>query len=377
MVRRRVCRKPDWAPCRDSCSGRQTSRRRGFTLAELLAAMLIMTILVGAMGSTIMLATQAIDDGNDPLSHVVRSGMALEQISGDVAYALSFSESTATAITFAVEDRDADSVEETFRYAWSGTPGDPLTREYNGGSAVTLLEDVRALTFSYVPMASTDGVTLTEEAESGEVLLASYDVTPGNQSAPIRVSSWIGECFVPDLGDECVSWSLTRTKIRPKQLGAGTGAFFLEVRTAQNLLPTTTTLRKVALAEAILPTEGSAYQWIDYSIANVKDLDCDQGICMVITSTDTAEACQVEGQLGGAAVPGASGVWSSDKGSTWNGWSESAILFQAYGTVTSKTASGSVQSLGALRVAVRSGDEPRARVDTSIPTLNGPKVVMP
>ena len=62
---------------------------------------------------------------------------ALVELLADLEFALAFSEKTDHALTFTVPDRDGDFISETIRYAWSGTPGDPLTRQYNGGAVAT------------------------------------------------------------------------------------------------------------------------------------------------------------------------------------------------------------------------------------------------
>jgi len=66
----------------------------------------------------------------------------LDKFVADVEHAISFSERTANAVTFTVPDRDGNGLPDTIRYAWSGTPGDPLTYEYNGSVAEKIAVDV-------------------------------------------------------------------------------------------------------------------------------------------------------------------------------------------------------------------------------------------
>jgi hypothetical protein len=98
----------------------------------------------------------------------------------DLEFALAFSEQTATAMTFTVPDRDGDLLAETIRYAWSGTPGDPLTRQINEGAVATMLEDVHVFQHD-LPSASPnllsnadmEAGTLNWEAISGATLNSS------------------------------------------------------------------------------------------------------------------------------------------------------------------------------------------------------------
>jgi prepilin-type N-terminal cleavage/methylation domain-containing protein len=126
-----------------------TRVRRGVTLVELLVAMAMSaTVLGGAVaaigisGRTFRSATNGIQSSN------AIDGLA--QVSADVQLALDFTERTATATAFWVPDRTGDGAPELIRYAWSGTPGDPLTYSLNGSAAVEIVPSVNALSFGYI-----------------------------------------------------------------------------------------------------------------------------------------------------------------------------------------------------------------------------------
>ena len=126
------------------------SASRGFTLIELVVSMTIAAILMAAMVSAILITTRSIDDGTGTAARIVTSRSVTSRITSDLHFALDFSERTDKAVTFTVPDRDGDLVPETVRYAWSGVVGDPLTKEYNGGPAVVIAEDVQDLKLSYL-----------------------------------------------------------------------------------------------------------------------------------------------------------------------------------------------------------------------------------
>ena len=121
---------------------KQLRIRCGYTLVELIVAMVGASALMVGLSSTIFIALKATDTSNTPTSAMIEGNAALSDLLSDLEFALSFSEQTANAITFTVPDRDGDSNPESVRYAWSGTPGDPLTRQYNGGTVATLTENV-------------------------------------------------------------------------------------------------------------------------------------------------------------------------------------------------------------------------------------------
>jgi Carbohydrate binding domain len=116
--------------------------RGGYMLVELMVAMVGASVLMVGLSSTIFIALKATDTSNTPTSATIEGNAALTDLLSDLEFALSITEQTANAITFTLPDRDGDSNPETIRYAWSGTPGDPLTRQYNGGAVATLTENV-------------------------------------------------------------------------------------------------------------------------------------------------------------------------------------------------------------------------------------------
>jgi hypothetical protein len=88
----------------------------------------------------------------------------------DLQTAKSFTERTATAVTFTVPDRDGDNIDETIRYAWAGTPGDPLTYQLNGGTATTLADDVQQFNLAALDPEMKAALPDGPPPESGEIV---------------------------------------------------------------------------------------------------------------------------------------------------------------------------------------------------------------
>jgi len=116
--------------------------RSGYTLIELVIAMVGASALMVGLSSSIFIALKATSTSDTPTVATIEGNAALTDMLTDIEFALSFSEQTSNAITFTVPDRNGDSTPETIRYAWSGTPGDPITRQYNGGDVATLVDNV-------------------------------------------------------------------------------------------------------------------------------------------------------------------------------------------------------------------------------------------
>jgi len=124
--------------------------RSAFTLIEAVAAMAIMVVLLGGMSSAVFIAARAIDDGQAPATLTADAADVVAMVSADLTFAIEFRELTTTAVTITVPDRDGDGVAEQIRYAWSGTPGDPLTRAYNSGLPIAIADRVDELSFGHL-----------------------------------------------------------------------------------------------------------------------------------------------------------------------------------------------------------------------------------
>lgn len=131
--------------------------RRGYTLLEVVATLGTSAILVAGLSSTLYMSTQALMPDVAASAQSSRTSLALSQVASDLRLALSLTERTAHAVTLTTPDRTGDSVAETIRYAWSGTPGDPLLYQFNGGAAVTLVPDVQQFNVAALmrPIAAT------------------------------------------------------------------------------------------------------------------------------------------------------------------------------------------------------------------------------
>ncbi|MBU6413481.1 MAG: prepilin-type N-terminal cleavage/methylation domain-containing protein [Planctomycetes bacterium] len=127
--------------------GRATCR--GFTLIEVLVSTAIATILFGAIGSCIMIASKAYPSQNSPLARAVEAAQAAEFMSADLRYAKTVVSGSAKSLVFTVADRTGDNVDEVIGYMWSGTAGDPLQRLFNSAATENVVDSVQSLKLQY------------------------------------------------------------------------------------------------------------------------------------------------------------------------------------------------------------------------------------
>ena len=112
-------------------------RSRAFTLVELVLALALTTIVVGAATSVMIVASRALPSTSDAsvLATDTASGLAMLEAELQCATRTRLEP---TAITFTIPDRTGDSIPETIRYSWSGVSGQPLLRtEAAATAAVT------------------------------------------------------------------------------------------------------------------------------------------------------------------------------------------------------------------------------------------------
>lgn len=124
--------------------------RNAFTLMEVILSTVIVSIILGATVSTLMITQRGIAGSTTVVQDAADGRDASELVTLDLSLALSFSERTGKAVTFTVPDRDGDGQPETIRYSWSGDAGDPLTRRINGGTIVTIAENVTRFDLDYL-----------------------------------------------------------------------------------------------------------------------------------------------------------------------------------------------------------------------------------
>lgn len=129
----------------------QTLRRRrvGFSLLEMIVASASATVLIAGLSSSIFVASRAFDDSDGTITRNLDASFVADEILTDLQLATSYTQRSATAVEFKVPDRDGDGNHETIRYAWSGSAGDPLTKEINASAPEAILDNIADLNLEY------------------------------------------------------------------------------------------------------------------------------------------------------------------------------------------------------------------------------------
>src|SRR5204862_8294977 len=76
-------------------------RSLGFTMIEMVTSCAILSIIMVALGSVLMLSSRALDSSNNgATAQTIQARAIVDQMSGDLKMATGFSERTSSAVTF-------------------------------------------------------------------------------------------------------------------------------------------------------------------------------------------------------------------------------------------------------------------------------------
>jgi hypothetical protein len=269
-----------------------------------------------------------------------------------------------------VPDRTGDGNPETIRYAWSGTVGAPLTRQYNGGTAATIIDSVQALSFTY----DKSSVVVTQSTESPEQTLFTYTaaVSPGNAS--VASSLWVGEVFTPSgIPGSATAWKVTRVQYMAQTVNSAVGVTDVQLRTVSGGLPASTVVDHVNLAESSLT---SSYAWTTTTFTNGGSLTpgASMAICFQWVS-DTASVGLRYDTIS-SALSGASYASSTNSGSSWTAATLKALDLVVYGTYTAPQ-STTLYYLNTVGISLKAGASNASTMSTRAQILNQPQVTGP
>lgn len=350
--------------------GRPVGRRLfhvAFSLVELLTAMAITSILIVAMGSTMIVATKAMLNSSSPGVADLQAAHVINQFVQEIGTAISFSVRSANEVVFTVADRDNDAIPEVISYAWSGTVGDPLTRQYKGSTITNIADNVYEFALSYNTTIITEQIPTT--IESSETQLASHMSPNSRIKLNITTNQWLSQSFQPSLPPDALRWSVTRVLLMARQQGLPDGRTFVQLRPSDsNVFPSSTVLEQEVMNESSLT---SSFSWQQFHF-NVSDLFPDDTLCLVLEWVRGIDSAMVQCD----GVGGTGQVLTTDQGANWSNGSGTSMLYSVYGRYTTPgdATIATHTYLEKIGVGLRIGSNPLGRVHSVVSILNSPKV---
>jgi len=353
----------------------RTTRRRAFTILELLVAMVSSAFLLAGLGSVMMIARQT---AYAPTAAARRAKAAdiVNLISDELRYATIIIQQTPQILEFVVADRNNDGTAEKIRYEWSGTAGDPLRKTVNGGTAVDVLTSVYS--FAVTLQQKTKTTTLNTTQDSAEAVLLANTATVTGTYRDIDISNFsacqINPAFLSGVPANAVSWNITKIDIHGKQNATATETLTVQVRPTGDSYdaPTSNVLGQVSVAESALSVS-DAFNTIVFT-SPIRGLVFHRPYQLVfLQASGGGKAAKLTIN---DSTP--TGVFESyDGGASWQYMTTRQMYGRIYGTYTTPGPSYNVTRnyVSYVRLALQSGNQSSARVDASIPMRNSPELL--
>ena len=372
-------------------------RYRAFTIIELLVSMAITAILMLAIGSAMLVATHAMPDANRPANQIIVASEVAEQLAAELQYAVTFTERTANTVEFIVADRNGDEAPEMIRYAWSGIARAPLTRQYNGGTTVTIAEEVEEFDLTYIMRTVTTTETQVSTTTSDEFMMASFEgwagLSPDPMTCQVDVDCWAAEFFaISDLPPEADKLSIARVELQMRQSTLGAAGTFSvaihDVGAAGNAEPATDPIGTPVVTSSSTVNPYPTYGWEEFTFSDVTINNPGTEYVIVVKGFDP-DIAQRDGEVlkyndKKAPADDTVGLQTSDAGTSWwpqsNKRNQNDYLFRVHGTYET-TSEQPVEVtryfLSLIDFKLRTGSDAATRIDAGVQVLNAPEVPAP
>lgn len=285
--------------------------RRGMTLLELMVNVSIAGIIVAGIQASIFVALKSLPNANGSAQSSIQSSKIIDQLATELESAIYITEHTATTLGFTLPDRTGDGIPERVRYAWSGVAGGALTRQYNGGTAVTLAAGVNQFTLTPNYTSVAENYTGLAGEDSVESLLIDYSTGTSTGNKNVTSSTSIGQYFTMTLPANAYAWRPTRVQFMAKK-SSSPAVTQVQMRTANgNLTPTSTILEQYTLADTALST---AYAFQSVSFNALSPISAGGGICLVLARQSGTTSLVAQDNSGAGELSGLSfWTYSSSK----------------------------------------------------------------
>tara|TARA_R110002111_G_scaffold189528_2_gene254806 strand:- start:232 stop:1296 length:1065 start_codon:yes stop_codon:yes gene_type:complete len=338
----------------------------GFTLIEMVVSLSVISIIFLAMGSVMLLAAQSIPTEDDAPALTSDALEVTRQLASELETATTIAHMTDRVIMFKIPDRNGDGNDEMLAYSWSGTPGAPLFRNYNGGTAVTVLPSVQSFSLTY-DIRSAPQPAILEESE--EILLDSFNSGILHNEFPITQYNWMGQLITPaNLPNEALDWNVSRVLFQATKHSSDTGITKIQLRPVdESGMPTSTVLQTRYLYENVLD---SNYLWIEANFNMVRGLSPSEKLSLVLAWQAGDESAGIRY----STINGSGRLFSYTKGASWSYGATSSMTYYVFGTYTREVSQPPIDVLGSVTVKINSDTGPATEVRSQVSLLNRPEV---
>ncbi len=259
---------------------RPARARAGFTLIELVVASAIISILMAAVGSAVVIAAKATPAATSAERLTATANQVVQEIARELSQATTITTAAAQSVSFTVPDRTGDAAAETIIYRLNGRA---LERVTNGGTAVILSDNVKAFNLGYTTGSRTSTTTTAAVEGPEQVLFGCYDTSGVDMD--MDTSTLVNQAIRPILPPEATSWRVTKVNLYCKRSGTAAGNLRVQVyKSDASNQPTGSALGSVSVLETLM---GSSYGYKTYSFGSMPLLPSEGAVLCISNSTIT------------------------------------------------------------------------------------------
>lgn len=342
---------------------------RGFTLVELVAALGITTILLVAIASTVMVATNALPQTTDAFSGPMNAGRVVDQMTGELESALLVLSQSPTSITFTVPPRNGDTAPEKITYSWAGPSGAPLMRQYNSGTPVSLIDSVDQFSLNPVVLTSTESYPGVATEDASDSLLIDYSSTTGAANQNVNATNCFGQYFCSSSWPTgVVGWRPTRVQFDAQQSGLIATTDILMALPLSNYTPASPYSQQYSDTGIGLL---ASFSWQQFSFSGIDRIAPAAGICLMIEGASGSTNSMV------LETNNLSGLLQTNPQGVWTYINNKAMVSQLFGKLTRSTTTqyATTKYLTALTITLRAGPSTNPAVTTTAQLLNQPAML--
>jgi hypothetical protein len=310
----------------------------------------LLAILLVAMGGAVTIAAKSLPSPNSPVAADLALSTALDRLSGELRYAKTIESSSPTAVQFLVADRDSNSSDERIRYEWLG-PAHPLTRSYNGGTAVAISDALSSFSLAYQNKKVTTTQSASTVVDSGEVLFSSCGWTglvPIQSNGTLTATAWttcyfkLDNVSIPNTSNYV---AITKVRVKLKRASSPTGATITvgiyNPAAPGGPAPSTTQIGSSSSITSASLTTSYPSTFIDFPFTDVTFATPPTELNFVVKGTGTSCGSMMFMNNTLAPANNPAYMYTSSSGATWNPTgsllNQNDGVFEVYGVYRSTT----------------------------------------
>jgi len=343
---------------------------RGFTLVEAVLSMAIVSILLGAMGSLVVVASRSVPDRSRVTDQMGMAAAGLEQLSADLGAALTIVEATDKVVAFTVPDRDKDGAPDTIRYEWSGVAGGSLVRSIGASLKSNVVDSVASFTLSY-STTTTSTANASTVGSAPEALVSSFSTLLSLLGQTVQTSKPVAQCFIPTLPAGTKSWTITRVRFMAVGDLIATGVTDVQLRPVlASGMPGSTVLASVSVNESSLGLLIASMQSVTFT--GCPPLAPGQEVAIVFSCGGPSPSMTLSYATLGL---GRTSAMCTNNSVSWSGSTLNAIPYEVYATTTTTAASvATSKRLSRVTAALTVSGNNAPQVQTTVTLNNAPEL---